>query len=295
MPPDTPSRRLPAGSLDDATDPRPEAPRLAPVTPAPRWSSERVRSVRPWTAWLLTIRTTRPAGFRYVPGLYARLGLGETDDSAVWRAFSMVSAPHEPDLEFVATRVDGGAFSARLAGLGPGDPIRIECAAYGFLTVTALAPGRDLWLLASGTGIGPFVSMLRDPKARASFERIVLLHGVRHAVELAYREEIEALAAGRPAGPAYEAVPQDAAARLVYLPVVTRESVPGALGERIPALLADGRLEAAAGAALGVAHARVMGCGNPELVAALRTLLRERGFSTGRRGLPGTMAFERYW
>lgn len=257
---------------------------VVPVASATRWTTEQVLSVRAWTDRLLSLRTTRDAAFRYTPGLYARLGLVTPDGDAVWRAFSMVSAPHEAALEFVATLVEEGVFSGRLARLAAGDPMRIDAAAYGFLTLSALAPGRSLWLLASGTGIGPFVSMLRDPKARASFETIVVVHSVRHAAELAYRDEVRALVE---AG--------GSAARLVYLATVTREAAPGAFGERIPALLADGRLEAAAGATLDVGTARVMGCGNPDLVVELRRVLQARGFATGRRGMRGTMAFERYW
>jgi ferredoxin--NADP+ reductase len=276
--------------------PLPAAAPPAATAPA-RATVERILAIHRWTDRLLSFRCTRDPALHFVPGLYARLGLGDgrgEGDVAgapgmLWRPFSMVSAPDEPALEFVATLVEGGAFSERLARCTVGDPIGVETAAFGFLTLAQLAAGRDLWLLASGTGLGPFVSMLRDERAWRSFEHIVLVHSVRRAADLAYRDEILALAAARPA----PGTPARAVLR--YLPVVTREAVPGALGERIPALLQDGRLEAEAGLTLEAGQARAMVCGHPELTVAMRAALTQRGFRTSRRGVPGQMAFEKYW
>ena len=273
---------------------------LPAAAPAANWTEERVLAIRHWTPTLLSFRTTRYRAFRFTPGHYARLGLGgeaagqppasaadgseiAAGDGVVWRPYSMVSAATDEHLEFISVLVPGGAFSQRLAALRVGDPIRVDKAAFGFLTVDQLAPGRDLWMLASGTGLGPFVSILRDPAVWGRFERLILAHGVRRAGELAYRDEIEALAAN--AG----------GARLVYLPIVTREAGATPLAGRIPQLLAAGALEAAAGAALGVEHSRLMVCGNPEMARELRQQLGALGFATTRRGVPGQMAFEKYW
>lgn len=273
---------------------------LPAAAPAANWTEERVLAIRHWTPTLLSFRTTRYRAFRFTPGHYARLGLGgeaagqppasaadgsETaaGDGVVWRPYSMVSAATDEHLEFISVLVPGGAFSQRLAELRVGDPIRVDKAAFGFLTVDQLAPGRDLWMLASGTGLGPFVAILRDPAVWGRFERLILAHGVRRAGELAYRDEIEALAAN--AGDA----------QLVYLPIVTREAGATPLSGRIPQLLAAGALERAAGAALGVEHSRLMVCGNPEMARELRQQLGALGFSTTRRGVPGQMAFEKYW
>ena len=261
----------------------------SPQSPAARdrWTAQPVRSVRRWTDTLLSFRIGRDAAFRFVPGQYARLGLAGADGEVVWRPFSMVSAPDDEHLEFVATLVPGGAFSTLLAGVGEGDAVLVDRSAFGFLTVDRVAAGRHLWLLASGTGLGPFVSMLRDAAAWDAFETIVLAHSVRREDELAYRAELEALAA------------QDAMdaprAQLRYLPIVTRHAVPGLLGQRIPQLIERGDLQQAAGVSLSVADSRVLVCGNPEMSAALRGLLTARGFVTPRRGLPGQMAFENYW
>lgn len=254
--------------------------------PATKWTTERVLAIRNWTPTLLSFRTMRYQGFRFTPGHYARLGLG-ADDDRVWRPFSLTSATYDDYLEFIATLVPDGAFSERLGRLRIGDEISVEKSCYGFLTTAQLAPGRDLWMLASGTGIGPFLSILHDPAVWQSWERLIVVHSVRHAAELAYREEIISM----PQNPLF--APQRA--QLTYLPVVTRDPGVSPLTERIPTLLDDGRLELAANAPLGVATSRVMVCGNPEMARDMRQVLSSRGFTTGRRGVPGQMVFEKYW
>ncbi len=205
----------------------------------------------------------------------------------VWRPFSVVSASYDEHLEFIAVLVPGGAFSERLAMLRPGDEMLVEKASMGYLTLDQLAPGRDLWLLASGSGLGPFLSILREPQVWQDFECLIVAHSVRRADELAYREDILAL----PSGELFEG----ARAKLAYLPVVTREPGATALSARLQQLLADGRLEAAAGAALTREDARVMICGNPQMAQELRQALAARGLKTTRRGVLGQMALENYW
>jgi ferredoxin--NADP+ reductase len=130
--------------------------------PQDKWTTERVLSMRWWTPTLVSLRTTRYRGFRFTPGHYTRLGLG-ADGDLVWRPFSLASAAYDDFLEFIAVLVPGGAFSEPLRRLRVGDAIRVDKASYGFLTVDQLARGRDLWMLASGTGLGPFLSILKDP------------------------------------------------------------------------------------------------------------------------------------
>lgn len=265
----------------------PDLPIAGVPTGHSKWTMERVLDVRYWTPTMLSFRTTRDDAFRFTPGHYARLGLAADDGSIAWRPFSMVSAATDHHLEFLAVLVPGGAFSSALARLRVGDSIQVERASFGFLTVDQLAAGRDLWLLASGTGLGPFVSILRDPSVWRAFERLIVVHSVRRSSELAYRTELAALAD--------EHLLVAGAARLLYLPVVTREQGATALASRIPRLIADGRLEEAAGRRLSVLASRLMICGNPELALALRQILGARGFATSRRGIPGQMAFEKYW
>jgi ferredoxin/flavodoxin---NADP+ reductase len=261
-------------------------------SPAVKATSETVLEIRHWTPKLLSFRTTRPAAFRFTPGHYTRLGLGSADASLadrVWRPYSLTSARDDDFLEFIAVLVPGGAFSERLSLLKPGDTIGVDKTAYGFLTVDQLAPGRDLWLLASGTGLGPFMAILREPAVWQNWRRLILVHSVRESAELAWREEITSLSAAPPG------LFPGARATLGYIPVVTREPGATALAARIPLLLADGRLEAAAGTQLSLADSRLMVCGNPELAKELRQFLGERGYATNRRGVPGQMAFEKYW
>lgn len=265
---------------------------VAEAIPKEKWTLERVLSIRYWTPTLLSFRTTRPAAFRFTPGHYTRLGLGAGDTSlgnCVWRPYSLASAAEEDFLDFIAVLVPGGAFSEQLKQLRAGDRLRVDTASYGFLTVNQLAPGKDLWLLASGTGLGPFVSILRDASVWRNFERLILVHSVRHSSELTWREEITTLSTSLSA--AFPA----AKATLRYIPIVTREPGATPLAQRIPLLLADGRLEQAAQTPLTLADSRLMVCGNPELAKELRESLGARGFATNRRNVPGQVAFEKYW
>lgn len=259
---------------------------LPPIA-APKWREERVIRYWHWTPQLLSFRTTRDPGFSFVPGRYARLGLGDPDGETVWRPFSMVSAASDDFLEFLVVLVDGGEFSRRVAALKVGDAVLMEKPSFGFLTLGELAPGETLWMFASGSGIGPFMSILRDQAPWQRFKHLVLVHSVRYAADLAYRQDIVAMREAHAAA--------GIGADLRYFPVVTRERVPGMPSARIPQLLDEGVLEAAAAIPLESVDSRVMVCGNPELALETRKLLKARGFATSRRGVPGQMAFEKYW
>jgi ferredoxin--NADP+ reductase len=177
--------------------------------------------------------------------------------------------------------VPEGPFSPRLAELRPGDALYIDKTPFGFLTLERFPDGEDLWLLATGTGLSAYLSILRDPAARRRFKRVVLVHGVRTAEELAYRDELQALA--------------DQDAGLSYLPIATRETLPGMPQARLTTLVTDGGLERLAGLTLDPARSRIMLCGNPAMLADARKLLGARGFAPGRRGVPGNLAVENYW
>ncbi|ALM83975.1 ferredoxin--NADP reductase [Bordetella sp. N] len=149
----------------------------------------------------------------------------------------------------------------------------------------------DLWLIATGTGLSAYLSILRDPATWTSFRRLIVVHGVRHAEELAYRQEIE----GWSSLPEFAAIHRADPRKLIYLAVATREALPGMPAERLTTLIADGRLEQLTGERLDPKQARVMLCGNPEMLSAARKLLGEMGFAPGRRGIPGNLAVENYW
>jgi len=261
-----------------------------------KYTRQTIIDVRTWVPGkLFSVHATRDPAFAFQAGQFARVGLPAADtpdaEPTIWRAYSMVSAPHETHLEFYSIVVPEGEFSPRMAQLRAGDALYIEKNPYGFLTLERFAPGGTLWLLASGTGLSAYLSILRDPATWKAFERIVLIHGVRTVEELAYRQEIEGWRADPAFAPFFEQDPH----KLVYLPIATREALPGVPQERLTTLIADGRLEALAGETLDPARAKIMLCGNPALLADARKLLAERGFAPGRRGIPGNLAVENYW
>jgi ferredoxin/flavodoxin---NADP+ reductase len=250
---------------------------------------ETVQHVRWWTDKLFTFTTTRSPDYAFVAGQYARLGLPD-EHGAIWRAYSMTSAPDAEHLEFYGILVAGGLFTARLKDLEPGHGILVEKQAYGFMTVDRFTDGEQLWMLSTGTGIGPFISMLRDPLAWRNFRELILVHCVRHAEEFAYREELAQLAA--------RAAADGSTARLRIVRTVTRDSdisEEGVLHGRITTLLDDGGLERAAGFPITEAAARIMLCGNPEMIEDTRKILHKRGLRPCRRTLPGQFVTENYW
>lgn len=234
-----------------------------------------------WTPKILSFRVSRPSSFRFSPGHYARIGLADAGGEVVWRPLSMVSAADASFLEFVVVLVPNGAFSGRLDTVSQGDRIYVDRACYGFLTLDQLAPGEDLWLLASGTGIGPFVSVLQSETAWRSFSRITVVHSVRQADELIYGNFLRELASQRE--------------KFHYIPVVTRPPFGGVFSARIPQLLTDGTLEREVRCPLDPTRSRVLVCGNPDMSREVRAQLAARRFETGRRRQRGQMAFEKYW
>jgi ferredoxin--NADP+ reductase len=244
---------------------------------------ETITQLHRWTDKLITFRTTRPAGYRFTPGQYARLGLPD-GESLIWRAYSITSTPDDATLEFYSIVVEGGQFSSRLDRLKVGDPIWLDRQVFGFMTETRFTDGEDLWMLATGTGVGPYISILRDSAAWQRWRHLVLVHCVRHPDELAYRDELAAMAsAAAPAG------------KLRLLQLVTRAGAGVQLHGRITTLLQSGALEQAAGLPLNAEQSRVMLCGNPAMIEETRKLLHERGMRPVRRTNPGQFVTENYW
>ncbi|OZI30452.1 ferredoxin--NADP(+) reductase [Bordetella genomosp. 10] len=298
------------------------------MTDVSKYTRQTVTEVRNWVPGkLFSLRVTRDPAYVFKAGQFARVGLPAADDPdgppTLWRAYSMVSGPLEDALEFYSIVVPEGDFSPRLAQLRVGDSLYVEKNPYGFLTIDRFFPAQpaaaqaadaadaapaveaapaggatlaadrkpDLWLLATGTGLSAYLSILRDPATWTSFRRIILVHGVRRAEELAYREEIE----GWSRQPEFAAIHRADPRKLIYRAIATREALPGMPSERLTTLIADGRLEQLTGESLDPRHAKVMLCGNPEMLSAARKLLGEMGFAPGRRGIPGNLAVENYW
>jgi len=248
---------------------------------------ETILDVRWWADGLLTFTTTRPPGYSFAAGQYARLGLRDAN-GMIWRAYSMTSPPSSDTLEFYGVLVPGGLFTTQLKEIRAGSRIYLERQVYGFMTPDRFTDGRDLWMIGTGTGIGPFLSMLRDPYVWTHFENLVLVHGARRASELSYADELATLATQPPVA---------TSARLQVLRTVTRDPVapPSLLRGRVTQLLEDGTLEKAAGLPLAPEHARVMMCGNPEMIEDLRKLLHQREMRPCRRAAPGQFVTENYW
>jgi len=252
-----------------------------------KFTRQIVHSVQTWAPNLFSLRCSRDPGFRFRPGQFARLGVAKADGSLVWRAYSMVSAPHDEFLEFFSILVPEGEFSSALSQVQPGASLLVERQAYGFLTLDRFVDGEDLWLLATGTGVAPFLSMLQDPDVWQRFARIKLVYSVRHARDLAYLPLIRGLA-----GRDYLA---EFAERLQFIPLLSREQAPGCLHGRLTGLLASGELEHAAGLGLDPARSRLMLCGNPQMIEDMQALLKGRGLHLSLSRRPGQLALENYW
>jgi ferredoxin--NADP+ reductase len=248
------------------------------------WVEGHVVELRRWTDSLLSLRVHAPE-VTFTAGQFAKLALPAppgAKEPMLGRPYSFVNPPGAPVHEFYFVVVPGGPLSPRLAALVPGDRLWLLARANGFFTIDEVPAAASLWCLATGTGLGPFLSMLRTPAPWQKFPHVVLVHAVRYARELAYAGEIAAIARAHP----------DA---FRFVPVVSREDRPEALRGRIPALLADGQLEARAGLALGPDTAHAMLCGNPQMVDDTQVLLGERGMRRHRRREPGHVTVETYW
>lgn len=254
---------------------------------AEKFTRQTLLDVQPLTPSLFSLRTTRDPGFRFRSGQFARLGVTKADGSVVWRAYSMVSSPYDEYLDFFSIVVPGGEFTSELSRLSEGDNLLIDRQAFGFLTLDRFVDGRDLWLLATGTGIAPFLSILQDFEAWERFDSIKLVYSVREAKELAYLDLI--------AGLEQREYLAHYVGKLQFIPVVTREPHPGALTERITTLIENGELEQAAGLALTPEHSRVMLCGNPQMIDDTRQVLKQRGLNLSLSRRPGQVAVENYW
>ena len=239
------------------------------------WSEGKVIENRHWTGSLFSLRVEgpRPA---FEAGQFVRIAL-QIEGERVARPFSFVNPPHDPVMEFYGVVVPEGPLSPRLARLERGDELLVASNPAGFLVLSELPDAQTLWLLSTGTGIAPFLSILRTQAPWQNFRNVVLVHAVRRANELVYQELIRPM--------------QD----LRYVAFVSREAHAGALAGRIPAAILDGRLEAAAGLALAPESSQVMLCGNPDMLRDAAAALAVRGLRKHRRRSPGQITVESFW
>lgn len=246
------------------------------------------RVLTPRQHWL---RFEKPEGFTFKAGQFARLGLPnpEKPGEFIWRGYSIASAPNEKTLDFLITCVLGGQLSPRLTALEPGQEALLDGEAAGALTPERVPGGRTLWLLATGSGLSPFVSILKDPASCAAWDDIVLVLSARTREDAA---PARMLAAGE-----LGALPPGC--RPAVFLALTREAKinweDGELSGRIPALIECGALEAAAGRKLVPEDARVLLCGNPGFIDETRKALKARGIVSPRFGKPGQLVVENFW
>jgi ferredoxin/flavodoxin---NADP+ reductase len=246
---------------------------------------ETVLSVRHWNDTLFSFTTTRDRGLRFKNGHFLMIGL-EVDGKPLLRAYSVASPNYEDHLEFYSIKVPNGPLTSRLQHLKPGDPILVSRRPTGTLVVNNVMPGKRLYLLGTGTGLAPFMSIIRDPETYERFEHVTIAHGVRYANELGYADYI------RKELPQHEYIGEQVQKQLHYYPTVTRE--PFENSGRITDLLQSGKLCRDIGLPdLDPAHDRVMICGSPSMLGDLVSMLEARGFQEGSSHQPAHYTIER--
>ncbi|HWP19033.1 MAG TPA: ferredoxin--NADP reductase [Burkholderiaceae bacterium] len=249
------------------------------------FNEERVLSVRHWTDRLFSFTTTRDQAFRFKNGHFTMIGL-KVDGKPLLRAYSVASANYEEHLEFFSIKVPDGPLTSRLQHLQVGDTILVGRKPTGTLLLDYLLPGKRLYLLATGTGLAPFLSIIRDPETYDRYEKVILVHGCRQVAELAYQDLITKEL------PEHEFLGELAAGKLMYYPTVTRE--PFRNQGRITTLIENGKLfKDLHLPELDREHDRVMICGSPQMLKDLKHMLDERGFHEGNTHTPGDYVIER--
>jgi ferredoxin--NADP+ reductase len=245
-----------------------------------KWIEGTVVAQRHWAGLLYSLQVeAKVKPFR--AGQFTKLALA-IDGEMVGRPYSFVNAPASRPHEFYYVVLPGHPLTPRLCKLEAGDSVYLAPQAAGFLTLEEVPPGEHLWLLATGTALGPFLSILGTEAPWQRFSRVVLVHAVRNAEELSYQEQIGSLQSR------YDG-------QFVFVPVISRELSDSALAGRIPKAIEDGRLEARVGIKLETELSRVMICGNPEMVEDTINALQQRGLKKHRRRDPGQISVENYW
>lgn len=246
---------------------------------------EQVTEVHHWTDSLFSFKTTRNPGFRFKNGHFTMIGL-EQAGKPLMRAYSLASANYEDELEFFSIKVPDGPLTSQLQNIKVGDELLVNSKATGTLIQDSLLPGRNLYLIATGTGLAPFLSIIRDPEIYQHYDRVILTHGCRTVDELAYRDLItEHL-------PGHEYLGADITDKLIYYPTVTREKFRN--NGRLTDLLRIGKLPADIGLdPIDPETDRFMICGGPSMLKEICAMLDERGFVEARHGKAAHYVVER--
>jgi ferredoxin--NADP+ reductase len=249
------------------------------------FNEERVLSVHHWTDTLFTFTTTRDQSLRFSNGHFTMIGL-RVNEKPLLRAYSIVSPNHDEHLEFLSIKVPDGPLTSRLQHIKVGDTVIVGRKPTGTLLVDYLLPGKRLYLLSTGTGLAPFMSIIRDPVTYEQYEQVVLVHGVRQVNELAYQDLIVHEL------PEHEFLGEMISQQLLYYPTVTREDFRNT--GRVTDLIESGKLMADLHLPdLNPVEDRVMICGSPGMLKDLKRMLEERGFKEGNTVRQGDFVIER--
>ena len=270
----------------------------------------KVIEVTRWAPTLLSFKVTRPDGFKFTAGQFVRLGIHGKDlqyfaqnhetklitseiqgqpidlEGYVFRAYSVASSPYDEFIEFFSVVIPHGEFTSKVNHIQVGDSLLLNTTPFGYLTLARyqLPLPNDLWLLATGTGLAPFLSILKTIDVWQQYQRIILVYSARTSQELAYQAEIGSI----------KSIYGDNGAAFVFLPIVTREADYAGEKARIPNLILSGKLTELVGQKLDKARSHVMLCGNPQMVEDTKEALKSIGLTMNRRG-EGNIAVENYW
>lgn len=270
----------------------------------------KVIEVTRWAPTLLSFKVTRPDGFKFTAGQFVRLGIHGKDlqyfaqnyetklitsetqdkpidlDGYVFRAYSVASSPYDEFIEFFSVVIPEGEFTSKVNHIQVGDSLLLNTMPFGYLTLARyqLPLPNDLWLLATGTGLAPFLSILKTIDVWQQYQRIILVYSARTSQELAYQEEIGSI----------KSIYGDDGAAFVFLPIVTREADYAGEKARVPNLILSGKLTELVGQKLDKERSHVMLCGNPQMVEDTKEALKSLGLTMNRRG-EGNIAVENYW
>lgn len=247
---------------------------------------ETVLDVHHWTDSLFSFTTTRDPGFRFRNGHFTMMGLEQEGGRPLLRAYSLTSANYEEKLEFFSIKVPDGPLTSQLQHIKPGDKVLVNSKSTGTLVADNLLPGKNLWLISTGTGLAPFISIIKDPEVYEQYDRVILTHGVRYVSELAYQSLI------RDELPKNEFFGDMVVEKLLYYPTVTRE--PFRNQGRLTDALASGKLESDLDLPrVNPEHDRFMICGSPSMLKDTCRILDGLGFNETRHGDLGHYVIER--
>jgi ferredoxin--NADP+ reductase len=248
--------------------------------------------LKTWTDGLISFRINRPENYNFIPGQFSRLGLVKaqkdnySEDDIIWRPYSIVSSTYDEELEYYSIVVEQGEFTQTLIKMSVGDEVLLDSNSYGLLTTDKFSGGKDLWLISTGTGLAPFISILYDLEIWERYEKIILVHSTKFNNELTYQDTIKSFSEHE----YYKELVKD---KLEYIKIVTREQSGADLYGRIPALIKDGSLESCAKTLFSQKDSRVMICGNPDMVKEVRNLLvQEKHFTVSRKDALGNIVTE---